>query len=193
MKILQISGSGRNCGKTTLGCAILAAFPRLRWIAVKLTPHSYAEAATQSDNLVAGKDTERYLAAGAEQTFLLTSPLRVEFLAEAAKHTDGLLLESGQPVPVADFAVLHLAVAPDCPAFWKSEFLRRLAAGTPQQPDALVLHVDRDSAHKNTAFHPEMSHYLPVHLKIFPALKSALLTPALLDEVGRFLIGKVKG
>ncbi len=56
-----VGGNARNVGKTTLICAIIAAFPQLNWQALKITPH---------EHLSASGDTERFLAAGAQCAYL---------------------------------------------------------------------------------------------------------------------------
>jgi hypothetical protein len=73
--VLAIGGSGRGAGKTAVGCALIAAIPELRWIAVKVSPHSHgigdSEAVVEEFDSASAKDTGRYLAAGAARALLL--------------------------------------------------------------------------------------------------------------------------
>lgn len=59
---IVIGGETRKCGKTSLVCAILRAFPHVTWAAAKVTPHAHPPRE--------GGDTGRYLAAGAAEARL---------------------------------------------------------------------------------------------------------------------------
>ncbi len=129
MRIVQILGSGRNCGKTTLGCAILAAFPTLRWIAVKVTPHSHSIDAT-----LTGKDTDRFHRAGAAESHLLPAPITPASFHSFVGRADAVLVESGQPLAGLRWRLLRLAIAPADASLWKPGFAERR-----MHVDALIL------------------------------------------------------
>lgn len=139
MKILQISGSGRGSGKTTLGCALIQAFPALRWSVLKLTPHAHSspqppDLGTRMDST----DTDRYLAAGAHAALLLDSTQSRPIPVRRMSGADVVLVESGQPILNLPWPLLHLAIAPlDAPASWKPEFLARLGAGGEANGEAI--------------------------------------------------------
>ncbi len=182
MNILQISGSGRNCGKTTLGCALIAAFPALRWIAVKLTPHAHPldpspQSSVSSVAAPANKDTSRFCAAGAIEAYLHMPPLEPAFLAESARRADVLLVESGQFIAPGSWPLFHLAIAPSSSALWKPGFAERLL-----RLHALVLTGPFPSRET-----PQYPPTLPIFHAPHPAADSVLLAPSLRDLVARFL------
>ena len=182
MKILQISGSGRNSGKTTLGCALIQAFPHLRWSALKLTPHAHADMRSP-DSAPPSKDTDRFLAAGAVAAQLLDAPLSHSLLVAHEPTADVLLVESGQPIPKTPWPLLHLAIAPSAAsASWKPEFIARLAASANEPHhsrfDALLLHGEANA---------EIPRCIPPRLTMFRQSNPALLTPLLLAFVANFL------
>ena len=41
MAVIIVGGSGRNVGKTTLVCSLIAALPEYRWTAVKISAHEH--------------------------------------------------------------------------------------------------------------------------------------------------------
>lgn len=109
----MIAGSGRGAGKTAVGCALMAAMPEFRWAAAKVTSHMHdlPDGLLAETNRNSDKDTGRYLAAGAERSFLVEaseSPSsdknsdRMLWQFEAWRRsagTDALLVESGRIKP----------------------------------------------------------------------------------------------
>jgi len=87
MASIVVGGSGRNVGKTTLVCGLIAALPEFGWTAVKITGHShgvdelvYEEkivvqecAGGEGRTFAQGTDTARYLTAGARRALLVTA------------------------------------------------------------------------------------------------------------------------
>jgi molybdopterin-guanine dinucleotide biosynthesis protein len=72
--IVIVGGQGRNSGKTTAVCEIIAATQHARWTAIKLTAHAHGADLTEPVVLEereagATTDTARYLAAGAHRAF----------------------------------------------------------------------------------------------------------------------------
>ena len=75
MPIIVVGGSGRNVGKTSLVCGLIAVLPEFRWTAVKITSHAHGErdAVWEETSAGSGTDTARYLAAAALRAFLVTA------------------------------------------------------------------------------------------------------------------------
>ena len=108
MAVLVIGGSGSGAGKTAVGCALIAAMPEFCWLAVKVTPHLHDGGEifeeTGSGDAGAGKDTARYLRAGARRAFLVRAvegdPAElVREVRRRALECDGLLVESNRVLP----------------------------------------------------------------------------------------------
>ena len=178
MKILQIFGSGRNCGKTTLGCSLLAAFPTVRWIAIKVTPHRHAPASRPAadEKPQHTKDTGRYLAAGAIESYLWSGPPDLMRIASFASRADGLLLETGYTLSELPWPLLRLAIGPADPSQWKPGFAERR-----QRADAQVLTSADPSFFLRNG--PDPSAPL-----LFPFVHTSMLEPALLAFVAAFLV-----
>lgn len=87
MAIIVVGGGGRGAGKTSLVCAIIRSMPEFHWVAAKVTRHAHGPLSViqQEKTPGNGKDTARYLAAGARGAFLLSSTEEEE--------TDTLLFE----------------------------------------------------------------------------------------------------
>ena len=73
---IVVGGPARRAGKTTLVCALVRALSERRWTAVKVTADDHGQPKPLWEETVpnARKGTGRYLDAGAERAFLLTSP-----------------------------------------------------------------------------------------------------------------------
>ncbi len=137
MAVLVISGSGRGAGKTAVACALIAAMPQFRWLALKATPHGHDHLENTFEELdpSSEKDTGRYLAAGARRAFLLTEspeplPTRITRLRAESPELDAVVIESNQ---VSPFQITNtgeksvtLALLADSPARWKSSVWRSL-------------------------------------------------------------------
>jgi hypothetical protein len=147
MAVLVIAGSGRNAGKTAVGCALVRALEEFCWTAVKVTPHVHGLAAAVYEelDLDSQKDTGRYLAAGAKRAFLLEGERSGEILLTSLNDArnrdcsgDGLLVESNRinPELVAGDGErsLCLALLNGTPIDWKGSLLERAA-----RAQALVL------------------------------------------------------
>jgi hypothetical protein len=149
LAVLVIGGSGRGAGKTAVGCALMRAMPELRWVAVKVTPHEHAvpEVLWEETDRHSERDTGRYLAAGAERSFLLAANgdrdahWIADGVAEARRisaEQDGLLIESGRfdaaLITRPDEPVLRLTVLGGASSEWKPSLGLRLAFA-----DAMIL------------------------------------------------------
>ena len=178
MKILQIFGSGRNCGKTTLGCSLLAAFPTTRWIAIKVTPHSHAPAQQHpaaDGNPQQARDTDRYLAAGAIESHLWSGPPDPARFAPFADRADCLLLETGHAFAQLPWPLLRVAIAPADPSLWKPGFAERRL-----QADAQVFTGADSGFFLRTGPHPPAP-------PVFPVAHASVLDPSLHALVSAFL------
>jgi hypothetical protein len=82
--VLLVSGSGRDCGKTTLACNIIQNWKdREKMVAVKISAHTHDHSipmnlvhreegfAVWEERAVTQKDSGRFLAAGADRVFYL--------------------------------------------------------------------------------------------------------------------------
>jgi len=83
MAVVVVGGQTKNVGKTTLICNIIAAFPQVRWTAVKISNHAHAPQGCERVKAGAGwtiwqqsptndhTDTARFLRSGAERGLLI--------------------------------------------------------------------------------------------------------------------------
>jgi hypothetical protein len=108
-RVIVVGGHTRSIGKTQLVCDVVSAFPRVNWIAGKITQYGHGVCAqngencdcapdehvcainweTQSDT---GTDSSRFLAAGARRSFWLRT--KQGFLAEGLPLLRTALLET---------------------------------------------------------------------------------------------------
>jgi hypothetical protein len=74
MPIVVVGGSGRNVGKTSLICGIIASLPEFPWVAVKVTSdiHGSFEALWEEDRTALSSDTARFRTFGARRAFLFS-------------------------------------------------------------------------------------------------------------------------
>lgn len=105
--LLLVAGSGQNVGKTTFICDVIASNPLKKMAAIKVTPHFHAPSpglvpiVETSDFCIfeetdssSGKDTSRYLRAGAIKSYFIQT--NDAALKEAFKLTS-VLLDPDQP------------------------------------------------------------------------------------------------
>lgn len=83
MAFILVGGQAKNVGKTTFVCNVIAAFPRLRWNAVKITDHQHDPPGCElrSDGRswsiweqaspTVESDTSRFLRSGAQRAWLV--------------------------------------------------------------------------------------------------------------------------
>ena len=145
MAIVVVGGSGRNVGKTSLVCALMAALPEFRWIAVKITSHVHGvyEPVWEERTAGQGTDTARYLAAGAQRAFLVTAedtelPVRLSELRAKLGPDVHLIFESNRIVewlqPDVCLAVQGAEESETKPSW----------ARFAQRADATIMRADRD-------------------------------------------------
>jgi len=75
--IVVVAGQTRGAGKTSVVCSLIAAMPERQWTAVKVSIHGHGAEVEVRQETSAGsaKDSERYLAAGAERAFFISVPV----------------------------------------------------------------------------------------------------------------------
>jgi molybdopterin-guanine dinucleotide biosynthesis protein len=96
-RLLVVGGHTRSIGKTQLVCDVITAFPKVNWVAGKITQYGHGVCAQNGENCdcaplehvcaldwessaTSGTDSARFLAAGAKRSFWLRS--KQGFLAE---------------------------------------------------------------------------------------------------------------
>ena len=141
-KILLISGSGRNCGKTSLACEIIESISKRKAvIALKISPHFHQLSEQQQllyDNnkfkiyretdSTSGKDSSRMLKAGATDSIYLQC--EDENLAEAWEKMNKFLPENRAVVCESGSLAklfkpgLHLLVEGENPDRMKRSYLK---------------------------------------------------------------------
>jgi hypothetical protein len=119
-RVIVVGGHTRSIGKTQLVCDIISAFPRIHWLAGKITQYGHGVCAQNGDNCDcaptdhvcainwetqtdSGTDSSRFLAAGASRSFWLRT--KQGFLAEGLPLLRVSLRESiasanGEPPPL---------------------------------------------------------------------------------------------
>ena len=116
-RVIVVGGHTRSIGKTQLVCDVISAFPQANWIAGKITQYGHGVCAQNGENCDCapdehicaidwetradtGKDSSRFLAAGARRSFWLRT--KQGFLAEGLPLLRTALLqarEAGAPEP----------------------------------------------------------------------------------------------
>jgi len=82
--LLLVTGSGRNVGKTTFICNVISSNPLRKMSAIKISPHFHEPSESlklivensnfrifEETDYTSGKDTSRYLRAGAEKSYFI--------------------------------------------------------------------------------------------------------------------------
>lgn len=170
MAIIIVGGSGRNVGKSTLVCALIAALPEYRWTAVKISAHDHGHPEPVWEETASGEetDTERYLAAGAQRALLVTA-IEGDFplaqLREAVARDQHVIFESNR---IIDYYKPDL-----CLAILGDPFSERKPSfeGLAQRADAFVARVSADA--KNFA--------LPAEALVLPLVHFQAMPPELIE------------
>lgn len=130
MALVVVGGHTRNIGKTGVVAGLIAAMPELAWTAIKITQFGHGVcsangepcdcetadhtiAVSEERSRTSGKDTARYLAAGAEHSFWVRT--RQGQLAEAMPHVRRMM-GAAENVVVESNSVLRF-VKPDVALF----------------------------------------------------------------------------
>ncbi|HVJ07738.1 MAG TPA: hypothetical protein VM554_05100 [Acidisarcina sp.] len=88
MAVVVVGGNSRNIGKTSVVASLIASLPEMHWAAFKITQHGHqicdgkslrcdcvsaqhTASFTEETNRTSGKDSARYLYAGAARSFLV--------------------------------------------------------------------------------------------------------------------------
>lgn len=170
MAIVVVGGSGRNVGKTSLICGLIAATRELPWTAVKITSHAHGhpEPLWEETTPGQGTDTSRYLAAGARRAWLMTaeqSELPIAVLAAVLGSEGNLIFESNRIIDQGEadhrIGVIGRLPAEAKPSF--ESFLRRA--------DAFAIAADQ----------PIEGLHLPQSAKLFRLSDFGCVSPEMLD------------
>lgn len=178
MAIVVVGGSGRNVGKTSLVCGLIAALPEFCWIAVKITSHAHGVPEPIWEETEPGQatDTARYLAAGAQRAFFVTASdaeisVRVRELQSNCKLASNWIFESNRILDSMQ-PNLCLAVKDDDGSIPKPSFIR-----ITHFIDATVVRARRDRIFGGAKPHFEMTDLLHVPPEMEQWLR-ARLTPS---------------
>ena len=146
MPVIVVGGSGKDVGKTTLVCGVLAALPEFRWTAVKITSHDYGQAEPLVEEMAAGHetDTQRFLGAGAARAFLISAgedelARSVDALRECVGPEAALIFESNRVIELIRPDIC-LVVVGSAGAIPKASF-----DAITHRMDAKVVRADRDA------------------------------------------------
>src|SRR5271169_2681301 len=123
-RLIVVGGHTRNIGKTQLVCDVIRAFPRIPWIAGKVTQYGHAVFAQNGENCDCaptehvcalawethsdtGTDSARFLEAGAKRSFWLRTKQgylaeRLPLLRNALKETAGETIDSANPAVIVE-------------------------------------------------------------------------------------------
>jgi hypothetical protein len=132
-RLLVVGGQIRNIGKTQLVCDIIQAFPKVNWIAGKITPNE-AESGAQNGEAIGDAPTEDLCALDWE-TRADTGTDCARFLAAGAKRSFWLRAKQGllpDCLPVLTQALRELRIEPD-------------SSGDPDHSRELALIVESNS------------------------------------------------
>jgi len=118
--LLLVSGSGRNVGKTTFICDVIASSRLKKMAAIKITPHFHDPTKGlipivensnfriyEETDYTSNKDTSRYLRAGADKSYFIQTTN--DFLKESFQLTS-VLLDPDQPFLVESAELRHILV-----------------------------------------------------------------------------------
>jgi hypothetical protein len=116
LAVIVIGGSGKDVGKTSLMCAVIAALREFAWTAVKIAGHDYEAAGSAASGQTvweetrAGQETDtgRYLEAGARRALLVTrsgADVPIEEIWRAVGEERNVMFESNRIVDVVKLDV----------------------------------------------------------------------------------------
>jgi hypothetical protein len=170
MTIIAVGGNGRNVGKTSLVCGLIAALTEYRWTAVKITIHLHGEHDAVWEDTAPGQgtDTARFLAAGARRAFLVTAhqdDLPIAKMWAAIGSDMNVIFESNRIAPALK-PDLCLGVMGGSGTEWKPSFVVFL-----ERADALVIEEDGNVRWLQ----------LPTSAKLFRLAELSRISPEMLD------------
>jgi hypothetical protein len=184
MAIVVIGGQARNVGKTGVVCGLIAAFPKRRWTAIKISQHGHGVVVLEERGRATGTDSARYLAAGAARAFWISTDegklaAAMPHVREAMKGAENVILESNS---VLEFVRpdLYAVVLGPAMADFKASALRYL-----ERADAIVV-MGNQSDWKGVSL-PEIEHIQTFSIDP-PSYRSAEFTAFVerrLERVGR--------
>jgi hypothetical protein len=179
--ILVVGGQKRNIGKSGVVAALIRSFPKAGWAAVKITSHLHGDAGPVSvheETEVVDTDTGRFLAAGAERSYLIRAgagrlSAALPALREIIKLAPNTIIESNSVLEHLS-PDLYLLVAHPAVREWKESAATHLA-----RADAILLVQPPDSC----APLARLPHAVP-HFVVHPP---EFMTPELRQFLGKSL------
>lgn len=197
MTTIVVGGHSRNVGKTSVVAAILSSWAHLQWTALKVSPHRHAGNACAPEpqppdfcsieeefDRGSGKDTGRYLAAGAARSFWV----RIEEgrLQEAIPRLTPVLHSS--PNAIIESTSIVQYIRPDL-------FLMVLRCGADDSKVSARTHLARADAvvavHRGTAVPRwrDLPGGVPEGTPVFPVQDPQTMPPGLEEFLRRHLGG----
>jgi len=151
-RILLLSGNGQNVGKTTLACQLIQHLKKLdrQVYALKISPHFHTETPPncvyKDDRFIlslekdsnTGKDSSRYVEAGADESFILQ--VRDEFLSEAIFYTFSMIPK--EVFVVIESGAFRKLFKPSIFLFLmkdRNEALKKTAVDLPELADKIII------------------------------------------------------
>ena len=130
--IIGICGGGSGAGKTTVACRLLEQFPS--WGAIKYTKTSLYGSVTDDLKVLSqkGKDTERFLDAGAGRVLWVQSPFHelpevLPVALDMLSHLQGVIVEGNSAVKVLRPDIVIFIAGPEGTIKEGAEDLLRMA------------------------------------------------------------------
>lgn len=133
MFVVLIGGSYSGCGKTTLGEGLLRKLGK-GWAVIKYTRTGFYSTLISNEEVLLseGKDTARYLRAGAEEVLWLQSPPEnlsemIPLALERLSHYRGIIIEGNSPIEFLSPDVVVFVDGYERPPKTSSDKVRRVA------------------------------------------------------------------
>jgi len=151
-RIILLSGNGQNVGKTTFACHLIQHLKKLNQqvYALKISPHFHTQAppncifsderyilSLEKDSKT-GKDSSRYVEAGAHESFILQ--VRDEYLLEAIHYTFSMIPK--EVIVIIESGAFRRLMKPALFLFLmrnKNDELKESAKGLPELADKIII------------------------------------------------------
>ncbi len=175
MAVVVVGGNSRNIGKTSVVASLIAALPEMHWTAFKVTQHghllcdgsgrgcncmppAHTVELTEETNRTSGKDSARFLYAGAVKSFLLRTKQgslqeAMPMLKEICATAENVIIESNGVMEFLRPELYLVVLDPNTSDFkastslyldradaivWRSGTSARRQAAWPQETAALL-------------------------------------------------------
>lgn len=144
-RIVLLSGNGQNVGKTTFACQLIQHLKNLdqKVYALKISPHFHSEhpphcifkddrfILSLEKSISTGKDSSRYLEAGADESFILQ--VKDEYLKEGIDYTFSMIPK--EVMVVAESGGLRRLIKPAIFLFLMKDSKDTIKESATQLPD----------------------------------------------------------